>query len=997
MRPLELTFSGLRSYRGRQHIDFRGQSLVGITGDTGAGKSSIFIAINFALFGACTFEAATPKVLIADGGDGVLAVELVFEARGKEWKVSRRLSKTSTNSHHRLEALDGSEALVGRAATTRIQQLIGLDQKTFVRSVLLRQGKFEELLHASPAERTRMLKGLLGLDILDTIAQQARDRRDAIIPRLHTLNERKAALFADPQAAAAQADIEIGLADERITKLKTAQNRLADLDKQRTDAEHERDQVLELADALAVVLDTDAPEQLEKLAADEVALATEDRTLAAELAPLREQRHGLLDRLGDRRPGGPLADVPATAATTLGQLREVIGQEAEANDRHAVAVAERDTVQDEATRIEAEASDLTTRRLTLEQQHKDTEAAEADLQKRIDAWRTDLRTARELTGDLTRLGQELETQQKDHAAAAATLEQHRATADLADQAIAAAEEILEVQKRLNAAAYAATDLGPGDACRICQHELPGDFVPPHAPALHTAEQDLKTARTQAKRAANLVTGALSRERETHTLAKQTATRLAETSTQAQNALSALTAQLGPIGLDRLDDQILHTPLEALGDAQRQTAAKADDLDKARSRAAAATATAKAINKDIGSRTRQIAQHAEHLGVLRERITGLIQELPTEYRPQQPTLDQVDHLSNQAAADRLQLGKQWNTLTQLGAAIDNLEARRAQLATNRADHITAPAQQHQQHMLEITAAYTLLTAVLHSPPASTLDLTADLATQAHWATATKDLALQAVQAGRARAAAIAPLIERIAGQAADITSNTPTDGKPIETACDDAVGRRAVAVKTRDTALTQIPIMNNLQHRIAAVQPHLDALNVLVELLGNGKFGTAVVQERQQNLLGSATTIIRGMTLGRFAFGPDFQIYDSHTGSVRDVKTLSGGETFQASLALALAVVVEQASSSGGRTESLFLDEGFGSLDHNALTYALDALSTQVTAGRLVVVISHMLAVAQHVPALLRVSKNAAGSTVRWATDTELHELADDLETGSLHI
>ncbi|MFI0797234.1 SbcC/MukB-like Walker B domain-containing protein [Micromonospora rubida] len=300
------------------------------------------------------------------------------------------------------------------------------------------------------------------------------------------------------------------------------------------------------------------------------------------------------------------------------------------------------------------------------------------------------------------------------------------------------------------------------------------------------------------------------------------------------------------------------------------------------------------------------------------------------------------------------------------------------------------------MLAITAAYTTLGAVLHSPPASTLDLTADLAAQSHWAVATKDLAQQAVEAGRTRAAAITPLLERIANQAADITNNAPTDGKPIETAYDDAVGRRAVAVETHDTALAQIPIMNNLQYRITAVQPHLDALNALVELLGNGKFGTAMVQERQQNLLGSATTIIRDMTLGRFAFGPDFQIYDSHTGSLRDVKTLSGGETFQASLALALAVV-EQASSSGGRAESLFLDEGFGSLDHNALTYALDALSTQVTAGRLVVVISHMLAVAQHVPALLRVSKNGAGSTVRWATDTELHELADDLETGSLHI
>ncbi|MCL7458258.1 hypothetical protein M8I35_13830 [Micromonospora sp. MSM11] len=653
-------------------------------------------------------------------------------------------------------------------------------------------------------------------------------------------------------------------------------------------------------------------------------------------------------------------------------------------------------MQNEATGIEAEATDLTTQRLTLEHEHKDAKSADADLQKQLDAWRTDLRTARELTASVKQLDQELKDQQADHTTAAATLEQHRTTAEQADQAITAAEETLEAQKRLNAAAYAATDLGPGDACLICQHELPDGFVPPHAPALHTAEQALRTARAQAKRTADLVAASLSKGRETHTLADQTATRLAETSAQVHDALSVLTRQLGPVDLDRSDDQILQGPLKVLADAQEQTAAKAAELEKVRDSAAEATATAKAINKDIASRTRQIDKAAEHLGVLRSRITGLLRQLPTEYRPEQPSPDQVDQLKKQAAADRLRLGERWNTLTQLGTAIENLEERRAELATKRADHITVPAQQSQQRMLTITAAYTALAAVLHSPPASTLDLTADLAAQSHWAIATKDLAQQAVEAGRTRATAITPLLERIANQAADIANNAPTDGKPIETAYDDAVGRRAVAVETRDTALAQIPIMNNLQYRITAVQPHLDALNVLVELLGNGKFGTALVQERQQTLLGSATTIIRDMTLGRFAFGPDFQIYDSHTGSLRDVKTLSGGETFQASLALALAVV-EQASSSGGRAESLFLDEGFGSLDHNALTYALDALSTQATAGRLVVVISHMLAVAQHVPALLRVSKNGAGSTVRWATDTELHELADDLETGSLHI
>ncbi|MDP9792430.1 exonuclease SbcC [Catenuloplanes nepalensis] len=996
MRPLELTFSGLRSYISRQHINFRGQSLVGITGETGAGKSSIFIAINFALFGACTFEAPTPKVLIADGGDGTLAVELVFEARGKEWKVSRRLSKKSANSHHRLEALDGSETRLGRDVTnTRIQQLIGLDQKTFVRSVLLRQGKFEQLLHASPAERAHMLKGLLGLDILDTIGRQARDRRDALAPHLHKLRERKAALLDDPRAAAAQAATQIGQADEQIEQLGAAQEQLAGIHARCVDAENERMRLLELIGKLASILDTDAPEQLKRLAELGDAVAVMDGALVGELTPLRQRRDGLLAQLGDRRPGGPLADVPATAATALGQLGELVEREADASSRFDTETAEMRAAESSVSGAREEAEKLATLRKDTEQDRKNAADREGDLERQLDAWRAGLRDVRELTARVTQLAQQLRDRQSDHVAAAEKLEQQRAAVEEAHQAVTSAEEAIEGQKRLNAAAYAAAGLQPGDACLICDHELPDGFVPPHAPGLHDAEQALKKARAHAKRKADLTTAALSKERETYTVAEQKAAQLTDTSEQARSALTVLTQQLGAIDLDRHDDHNLAPHIEALTAAREQTAAKAAYLEEIRNSAAKAAAIVEAIDKDIAGRTAQLKKIQIQVVALRKRITTLTQQIPAEYRPERPTTELVTRLRDQATADRLRLGEQWSTLTQLSTEIEALETRRDQLIEKRADQVTTPAKQSQQRMLDVSTGYAALAALLHTPPATQLDLTADLTAQAQWAADIKDLARGALDAGRARAGDVSSLLERLAIEAAAITSNAPTGGKPLHAAYDDAVGRRAIATKTHDTALTQIPVMDDMVRRIESTQPHLDGLTALVELLGNGKFGAAVVQERQQTLLGAATAIIRGMTLGRFAFGPDFQIFDAHTGSLRDVKTLSGGETFQASLALALAVV-EQASSSGGKAESLFLDEGFGSLDQTALTYALDALSTQVAAGRLVVVISHMLAVAQHVPALLRVSNAAAGSTVRWATDTELLELADEAGAGPLH-
>ncbi len=239
------------------------------------------------------------------------------------------------------------------------------------------------------------------------------------------------------------------------------------------------------------------------------------------------------------------------------------------------------------------------------------------------------------------------------------------------------------------------------------------------------------------------------------------------------------------------------------------------------------------------------------------------------------------------------------------------------------------------------------------------------------------------------------VQQFGEQAAEIIHQAPAGGKPIPEALHEAIGRKAVALQERDNANGQIQEVDDLEGKVRATQPHVDGLNDLVSLLADGKFIAAVVKERQQTLLGIATGLLRGMTLGQFAFGPNFEIFDAHTGRLRDIKTLSGGETFQASLALALAVV-EQASSSGGRAESLFLDEGFGTLDQSALSYALDALSSQVAAGRLVVVVSHMRAVAQHVPALLRVTKAATGSTVRWATETELAQLAEEAYGDGLH-
>ena len=87
-------------------------------------------------------------------------------------------------------------------------------------------------------------------------------------------------------------------------------------------------------------------------------------------------------------------------------------------------------------------------------------------------------------------------------------------------------------------------------------------------------------------------------------------------------------------------------------------------------------------------------------------------------------------------------------------------------------------------------------------------------------------------------------------------------------------------------------------------------------------------------------------------------------------------------------MVEMMARSGGRLESLFLDEGFGSLDRNNLDAAIQALGTVAARGRMVGVISHVRAVAEQIDDVLAVTRDATGTRTRWLTGTQRQQLAE---------
>jgi exonuclease SbcC len=180
---------------------------------------------------------------------------------------------------------------------------------------------------------------------------------------------------------------------------------------------------------------------------------------------------------------------------------------------------------------------------------------------------------------------------------------------------------------------------------------------------------------------------------------------------------------------------------------------------------------------------------------------------------------------------------------------------------------------------------------------------------------------------------------------------------------------------------QIPMARELDRRLTQGQEFLELVELVRTKLAPGAFIGHLINLRQQALLGVASTMLSEITNGRYGFSSDFDIFDQLSGQPRSPRTLSGGETFLASLALALAMV-ELAARAGGRLDALFLDEGFGALDLDNLEAAVDALEARAQSGRLVVVITHVMAVAERISAVLAVYDQANSSHVAWLDDTQ---------------
>lgn len=256
----------------------------------------------------------------------------------------------------------------------------------------------------------------------------------------------------------------------------------------------------------------------------------------------------------------------------------------------------------------------------------------------------------------------------------------------------------------------------------------------------------------------------------------------------------------------------------------------------------------------------------------------------------------------------------------------------------------------------------------------------------------------IAADRARAHADAVLAEP---QIQAVAEQVPGDLTTLEQRFAEAQHALTAAVATQSAAAERVAQLEQLGtqlwgevERIAPRQQEFDELATLAEVVaGRGEnnrrmsLRSYVLAARLEEVAVAGSLRLRRMSGGRYEFvhsdkagprgkrgGLGLDVRDDYTGAIRSAKTLSGGETFMASLALALGLADVVAAEAGGLVlDTLFIDEGFGSLDADTLDAVMGVLDELRAGGRVVGVVSHVDEMRQRIPSRLHVVRGRSGS------------------------
>ena len=977
MRPHSLRCTAFGPFAGQVEVDLdllAASGLFLLHGETGAGKTTLLDAMGFALYGTVPGERGKAGRLRSDHAPAALRTEVQLEVTlaGRRVRITRspqqerskqRGSGTTVEQARVLleERVAGTWTTVSTRiaeAADEILDLVGMSAEQFFQVVLLPQGEFAQFLKAKSEQRGQLLQRLFGTERFSAVEDWLARGRVATATEVAQARSR-VALGAARVAQAAQAEEPEHPTAEWAPSLRA----VAQLEWQQATAASagcaERQQAARAAaEAMAALASAQARRrellaQAARLAAAAPALArtraeVEAAARAAEVSAVLEQvtrRAGDVERVsGDLtvarsclEPLGLPVDVPVSelrAAAAAGRARtgglEGLRAVAEAveHEQRTQRTAQQAVLAAEAELrgVSAELAQAPASREALQAQVVAGRSASARLPV-AEAELARLRAAAADDASLVRLRADAASLQEE------VLFARERAVSLRDKAADVREARLDdVRFEL------ASMLVDGDPCAVCGSTTHPD--PSEVRGERVTRDDEDTARREADAA----------QREVEELGR----RLAGVSAE----IASVTARLGSLMGGQLTgalrcveaDVVELTPLAGALDGAEAVLGELDQVERALSdRSVALAATAREQER----RTEEAAVRA---------VTGQAQ------------------------------------LTAALEGAPDLDAALATVATvvTAADRAVEAEQALAQAQQELASAVALAGAA--AVGAGFPDVGAARA-------AVRPPAWRAEQERtlRADADARAANVAGLAVPELQVALEPPADVAAAADALAAADRELRAADGRRSTASSRSQELDELVPRLLAslgelgpLQEQARIVRELADLCGGGgsnqlrmTLSSFVLAARLEEVAAAASVRLLRMTQGRYTLvhtdgtarggarsGLGLLARDSWTGQDRETSTLSGGETFLASLALALGLTdVVVAESGGARIEALFVDEGFGTLDEDTLEQVMDVLDGLREGGRVVGLVSHVAELRARVPAQVHVRKTRSGSDV----------------------
>ena len=1077
MKPLYLEMTAFGPYKDTQRIDFTTLGTDGlflITGDTGAGKTTIFDAISYALYGLTSMPGRSAGSMRSDFAPESQAtiVTFRFSHRGRQYEIMRQpaytrhllrgadRSKTTTVPEKAELTGDGIQPVSGAKNVTDLvqNQILHLDHSQFCQVAMIAQGEFRKVLTASTDERTKILQKIFLTEgyqrmseILKTRTASARALRDrstsVISDRLQTIRPgtENAEVLSQFQSIASPVDLlsrreqVLGLLDDILRSDQALSASLAEAISHLQIEAEALTRRLALADSDNRKLDEYQASQTMKTQLDAQTPSMETRretltlrkTIRYSVYPFYEQK---------QRAGKDAAASAAAYARSLAAVSEAKSCHEDAEKRYVAAQAEnalldqkklelrqlqdqiplysrRNALQSDLETASAALRQLDEKALLLQTRLQDhdilarklkdyiTRSADVPLQKKeADVRLQTLEKQRESLLDLCRRTRQAEKQRVSWERSKKQYVSVRRQYDSQYAELSEAERRLE----MNRAGLLAQELKDGAPCPVC-----GSTVHPHpaSPFLPDASDSRVTVTDETVRSLRAKSDLLRQKKdeaatEAASLKAAAGTASAQLRDDLVRNLSAIQAEIGlqeteiPPEEDIRDDERL--PLSRLETLLTQLQA-ALDSSAAAVRQQAETLSLQLANLQLAQKRqekaeeekRQLDTQKETLRADRESVVqrqtackAALSGLPVLPFP---TLKEAEAAVT-AAREVCELLSR-----QIEEAGQKKEAAARALAASLASSKAAEAQRDKDRHSALDAAEKFDQKLKETGLLSEETLLENLCSEE--ALKEEEQALSAFD--RQQAAATARL------KAAQTAAKglVRTDLGQLR-ASQTELSTRLAALRDRK-ARTEGRIENNesVRNSICAEYSRLqqqehsyEMLDKLYRLVSGQTQNVKItfeqyIQETGFDEITRAANIRLDMiTDGRYRFfrreeidagkksknALALDILDNYTGKKRPVSTLSGGESFKASLSLALGLSDSISSRAGGITiDSLFIDEGFGSLDkRQSLSDAVNMLISLSTHHKLIGIISHCDELKEQIRRQIVVTRGRDGSHVR---------------------